>query len=130
MLPAGFEIPLPQVIRQVLGSKVEIGGSTVLNRLDDYLVVVVDLLPAPSKVVVKVAGPAAIYRCPFDRTASILLQVATNDDPLARSAGGRYLLSDLALALSGDVLSGRRRMVNGASKNESFRTAICLFANW
>ena len=76
MLPADSEILLPQLIKQTLGSMVEIGRLTVVNQLDDYLVVVVDLVPAAARIVVKLAGPAAPYPCPFDRTASILKQVA------------------------------------------------------
>jgi fructosamine-3-kinase len=77
MLTIDPENQLPQLIKQVCGAQVEIGLSTVLNQLDDYLVVVLDLLPASTRIVVKLAGPAAQYECPFDRTASILKQVAS-----------------------------------------------------
>ena len=77
MLAVDPENLLPQLIEQIWGSKVIIGQLSVLNEQDDYLVVILDLHSLSGKVVVKLAGPAAQYLCPFDRTASILKQVAS-----------------------------------------------------
>jgi fructosamine-3-kinase len=77
MLPVDPENLLPQLIGQVWGSKATISQSSVLNQQEDYLVVILDLHSPSGKVVVKLAGPAAQYLCPFDRTASILKQVAS-----------------------------------------------------
>jgi fructosamine-3-kinase len=68
----------PQLIEQVWGSKGAISQASVLNEQEDYLVVILDLHFPPGKVVVKLAGPAARYLCSFDRTASILKQVASS----------------------------------------------------
>jgi len=77
MIPVDPENLLPQLLEQLWGSKVTISQATVLNQQDDYLVVILDLHSPSGKVVVKLAGPAAQYLCPFDRTASILKQVAS-----------------------------------------------------
>jgi fructosamine-3-kinase len=60
---------LLQLLRQTLGSKVELVDAVVTNRHDDYLVLCVTLRHPSLIVVVKLAGPHAPFSYPFDRTA-------------------------------------------------------------
>jgi fructosamine-3-kinase len=60
---------LLQLLRQTLGSKVELVDAVVTNRHDDYLVLCVMLRHPSLMVVVKLAGPRAPFSYPFDRTA-------------------------------------------------------------
>src|SRR5260221_8265872 len=60
---------LLQLLRETLGSKVELVDSVVTNRHDDYLVLCVMLRHPSLMVVVKLAGPRAPFSYPFDRTA-------------------------------------------------------------
>src|SRR5260370_30841066 len=60
---------LLQLLRETLGSKVELVDAVVTNRHDDYLVLCVMLRHPSLMVVVKLAGPRAPFSYPFDRTA-------------------------------------------------------------
>jgi fructosamine-3-kinase len=60
---------LLQLLRETLGSKVELIDAVVANRHDDYLVLCVMLRHPSLMVVVKLAGPRALFPYPFDRTA-------------------------------------------------------------
>ncbi|MFL5628894.1 MAG: phosphotransferase family protein [Ktedonobacteraceae bacterium] len=69
---------LLQLLRQILGSNVEVVDAVVANRHDDYLVLLVTLRSPALAVVVKLAGPRAPYPYPFDRTAMFYRLVATS----------------------------------------------------
>lgn len=69
---------LLQLLRQTLGSKVELVDAVVTNRHDDYLVLCVMLRHPSLMVVVKLAGPRVPFSYPFDRTALFHRLVATS----------------------------------------------------
>ena len=68
---------LLQLLQQKFGAKVEMVGYQIGNWHHDYLVLLVQLRHPSIKVVVKLAGPEAPMRCPFDRTAMLHSLVAT-----------------------------------------------------
>ena len=68
--------PLLQLLRQTLGSKVELIGYQIGNRHHDYLVLLLQLRYPSIEVVVKLAGPEAPLACPFERTAMLHRVVA------------------------------------------------------
>jgi aminoglycoside phosphotransferase (APT) family kinase protein len=100
---------LRSLLRDALGSGVEIASSSILNRRDDYLVLRVELTRPAQAVIVKLAGPGAPYACPFDRTAAVHELVRRQTTvPLAEIVGvdvsyarwpWRYLIST---AVSGE----------------------------
>lgn len=67
---------LCQLLRQTLGSEVELGEYRIGNQHHDYLVLLVQLHYPVIEVVVKLAGPEAPLACPFDRTAALHRLVA------------------------------------------------------
>ncbi|MBI3914021.1 MAG: phosphotransferase [Chloroflexi bacterium] len=76
MLSESFptEVIVPQsllleLLRQALGSRVELVDCKIGNRHHDYLVLLVQVSCPSTQVVVKLAGPDAPIACPFDRTA-------------------------------------------------------------
>jgi fructosamine-3-kinase len=62
---------LPPLLREEIGSKVELADYRIANRHHDYLVLVAQLHHPSLKVVIKLAGPEASLACPFDRTAAL-----------------------------------------------------------
>jgi len=73
-LPIGASVlqgQLLQLLRQTLGSKVELVGYEIGNRRHDYLVLLARLSHPSIKVVIKLAGPKAPIECPFDRTVTL-----------------------------------------------------------
>jgi aminoglycoside phosphotransferase (APT) family kinase protein len=74
--PASIHEQLLPLLKQVIGSTVELVGYEVGNRHHDYLVLLAQLQYPSLKVVVKLAGPEAPLACPFDRTATLHRLVA------------------------------------------------------
>jgi hypothetical protein len=73
-LPDDLNIIQPhlyQLLSSILGTRVDIVDMTTANQRLDYRVLIVRLAHPPLTVTVKLAGPAAPYPCPFERTASI-----------------------------------------------------------
>jgi aminoglycoside phosphotransferase (APT) family kinase protein len=73
-LPDDLNIIQPYLLRllsSILGTRVHIVDMTTANQRLDYRVLIVRLAHPPLTVTVKLAGPAAPYPCPFERTASI-----------------------------------------------------------
>jgi fructosamine-3-kinase len=62
---------LSRLLKQVIGSSVEIAEMEVANRQQDYLVLLVQLRHPAIKVVIKFAGPEARMASSFDRTAML-----------------------------------------------------------
>ncbi len=66
------EAGLLALLREVLGSRVQLASLDVKKRAEDYLVFTAHLSRCtPGEVLVKVAGPRAPLSCPFERTAAI-----------------------------------------------------------
>jgi fructosamine-3-kinase len=63
--------PLLQLLRQILGSRVELRSCQIGNSHHDYLVLLAQLRCPSIQVVIKLAGPEAPLACPFDRTAML-----------------------------------------------------------
>ncbi|NHZ72411.1 MAG: phosphotransferase [Aquificales bacterium] len=59
------------LLKQELGSKVELVDYKIGNQRHDYLVLLTQLHCPSLEVVIKLAGPEAPYACPFDRTAAL-----------------------------------------------------------
>ena len=68
---------LRELLRQALGSQVELVDFKIGHQLADYVVLLVELRRPAAQVVVKLAGPEAPIACPFDRTARLHRLVAT-----------------------------------------------------
>ncbi len=66
------------LLKEKIGSGVEIVDYQIGNQRHDYLVVLVQLRSPAMEVVVKLAGPEAPYNYPFERTAVIHHLVAAN----------------------------------------------------
>jgi aminoglycoside phosphotransferase (APT) family kinase protein len=66
-----LQIQLRQLLRQTLGSTVDLVDFTITHRLHDYFVLLVRLSHPAMQVVVKLAGREAPLACPFDRTAAL-----------------------------------------------------------
>jgi aminoglycoside phosphotransferase (APT) family kinase protein len=62
---------LRYLLRDALGSGVEIASSSILNQRDEYLVLRVELRRPSQAVIVKLAGPGAQHAALFDRTAVV-----------------------------------------------------------
>jgi aminoglycoside phosphotransferase (APT) family kinase protein len=62
---------LDHLLQHLFGSACRIADYEVIRWSTDYAVVIADLLHAATKVVVKLAGPAAPVDCPFEQTAAI-----------------------------------------------------------
>jgi aminoglycoside phosphotransferase (APT) family kinase protein len=67
---------LRRLLRQALGSTVELVDFTITHRLHDYSVLLAQLRQPSIQVVVKLAGREAPLACPFDRTAALHCLVA------------------------------------------------------
>jgi aminoglycoside phosphotransferase (APT) family kinase protein len=70
------ELLLP-LLKEEIGSNVEIANYKVVNQLHDYLVILVQLDSPSIKVVIKLAGLEALYDCPYDRVAALHNLVTT-----------------------------------------------------
>ncbi len=66
------------LLKEKIGSSVEIVDYKIGNQRRDYLVVLVQLRSPALELVVKLAGPEAPYDYPFERTAVIHHLVAAN----------------------------------------------------
>jgi aminoglycoside phosphotransferase (APT) family kinase protein len=69
---------LVQLLHEQFGSQVELVDTTVVKRLEDYVVLLATLRHPSLEVVIKLAGPHAPYPYPFDRTALFHRLVATH----------------------------------------------------
>lgn len=67
---------LLQLLRQTLGTRVELVDYQIGNQLHDYLVLLLRLEHPAVEIVVKLAGSEAPYACPFERTAMLHRLVA------------------------------------------------------
>jgi aminoglycoside phosphotransferase (APT) family kinase protein len=84
---------LSQLLRQVLGTRVELVDYEIGNQRHDYLVVLARLRHPTIAVVIKLAGPDAPVACPFDRTATLHRLVAactTISMPEVMAVDGSY----------------------------------------
>ncbi len=66
------------LLREEIGSKVELVDYKIGNQRHDYLVLLVQLQRPSLEVVIKLAGPEAPYYYPFERTAVLHRLVATH----------------------------------------------------
>lgn len=65
-----------ELVRQVFGSGTELAAWRIANRRPDYVVLLARLARPDLEVAIKLAGPAAPYVYPFDRTAAVHRLVA------------------------------------------------------
>ena len=63
---------LTELLKMLLGSRVQVAQLEVSKQLPDYRVVLVELDEPRRSLVVKMAGPRAPLSSPFERTASLL----------------------------------------------------------
>src|SRR5512143_591981 len=68
---------LLQLLRQTIGTRVEMIDCEIGNQHHDYVVLLIQLRHPSLEIVVKLAGPEAPWACPFDRTAMLHRLVAT-----------------------------------------------------
>jgi len=66
------------LLKEELGSKVELVDYKIGNRHHNYLVLLAQLHHPSLEVVIKLAGPEAPIACPFDRTAALHHLVAAH----------------------------------------------------
>jgi aminoglycoside phosphotransferase (APT) family kinase protein len=70
-LPAETYNLLVLLLQEKIGSRLEVVEHQVLNRHTDYFVILLKTHNPDLELVVKLAGSAAPYPCPFDRTAML-----------------------------------------------------------
>ncbi len=78
--PNNLEEQILPLLKQIVGSKVQLVRYTISNRQQDYLVVIARLRHPILTVTVKLAGRQAPWECPFDRTALLNRLVAQQTD--------------------------------------------------
>jgi len=69
--PKTVQSQLLQLLRQTLGSKVQLVSCAIVKQWHDYIVLIAWLRHLSLEVVVKLAGSQAPIACPFERTATI-----------------------------------------------------------
>ncbi|MGC9358054.1 MAG: phosphotransferase family protein [Anaerolineae bacterium] len=67
----GLRVQLSQLLKEVMGSRVELVGYEICKQRHDYLVLCVRLQRPSVEAVVKLAGPEAPIACPFERAAAL-----------------------------------------------------------
>ncbi len=119
------------LLRQVIGTKVEIAGEQIANRGHDYLVLLLKLSHPSIDIVMKLAGPEARMASDFDRTARLHRLVAEKTTiPMPETLGvsatydpWRYLIRTnihgrefayIRMDLSSDELSDAYRQIGDA----------------
>ena len=119
---------LLQLLKQILGTRVELAGCQIANQQCDCLVLILQLRHPSTKVVAKLAGPEMPLTAAFERTAMLQRLVVTHTsipmpevlavDMSCQAWPWRYLIQTY---IPGQEWAAARRQMNGEELSDAYR---------